>query len=176
MRDEDSPRGPRRPIDPKALDAARQYLQGALDQMNLQARVEVRAEDPEDPILEVTGDDAAEVVGKKGATLDALQLLCNRVASRAQGGDRATLTLDAAGYRARREAALQALALERGDEVVRSGKGVTLDPMPPRERRVVHMALARFPGVTTRSEGEGEARRIQILPAPKTPNGAPPRA
>lgn len=175
MSEEDSPRSPRKPLDPKALDAARDYLQGALDQMNLRATVAVRAEDPDDPMLEVTGDDAAEVVGKKGATLDALQLLCNRVASRAQGGDRASLTLDAAGYRARREAALQALALERADEAVRFGKVVSLDPMPPRERRVVHMALARFPGVTTRSEGEGDTRRIQLIPTPRATNGAPPR-
>lgn len=155
----------RRPVDPRAVDAAADYLDEALERMGLQATVRTREEDGE-TVLEITGRDAASMVGKKGATLDALQLLCNRVASRELDGDRVSLTLDADGYRARRAKQLTTIAEQLGRRCVTEGKILVMEPLPPRERRVIHMALARFPGVSTRSEGEGEERRIQIIPMP----------
>jgi spoIIIJ-associated protein len=155
----------RRPVDPRAVDAAADYLDEALERMGLDATVRTREEDGE-TVLEITGRDAASMVGKKGATLDALQLLCNRVASRELDGDRVSLTLDADGYRARRAKQLTTIAEQLGRRCVAEGKVLVMEPLPPRERRVIHMALARFPGVSTRSEGEGEERRIQIIPMP----------
>lgn len=155
----------RRPVDPRAVAAAADYLDEALERMGLDATVRTREEDGE-TVLEITGRDAASLVGKKGATLDALQLLCNRVASRELDGDRVSLTLDADGYRARRAKQLTTIAEQLGRRCVAEGKVLVMEPLPPRERRVIHMALARFPGVSTRSEGEGEERRIQIIPMP----------
>lgn len=153
------------PTDPRATAAAQGFLAQTLALMGYDAAVSVR-ETPDGTVLEVHGPDAPEVVGKKGATLDALQLLCNRVGSRVLAGERAGLTVDAAGYRARREAQLSSRAQQLGQQCVQECKVITMEPLPPRERRVVHMALARFPGVTTQSEGDGEERRIQIIPMP----------
>lgn len=148
-----------------AIEAARAFLAATLEQMGLAITVAVR-EGEDETVFELAGADAALAIGKKGATLDALQLLCNRVAARAQGGARAFILLDADGYRARREQSLADMAAQLGKQCLQQGKVITMDPLPPRERRVVHMALARFPGLTTRSEGEGEDRRVQIIPMP----------
>lgn len=165
---EQPPRNPQRAPaarDPKAIEAARRFLSETLGQMGFTASVEVR-EEADETIFEIVGPDATHIVGKKGVTLDALQLLCNRVVTRALKGERNTVVVDADGYRARREESLTHMAQQLGNQCVKQGKVITMDPMPPRERRVVHMALARFAGVTTRSEGDGEERRIQIIPMP----------
>ncbi|MEI8257834.1 MAG: R3H domain-containing nucleic acid-binding protein, partial [Deltaproteobacteria bacterium] len=75
--------------------------------------------------------------------------------------------LDAEGYRARREQSLESMAKRLGAQVAKEGQVIALEPMTARDRRVVHMALERFPGVTTRSEGEGLDRRLLIVPAPE---------
>jgi spoIIIJ-associated protein len=82
------------------------------------------------------------------------------------GGERAALVVDADRWRERRERALTKQAEQLGAECVKRAKVIVMEPLPPRERRVVHMALARFPGVTTQSEGDGEERRIKIIPMP----------
>lgn len=155
----------RRPADPRAVEAGKRFLAQTLTRMGLKCDVDVTDHEG-DTVLSVSGVDAANVVGKKGATIDALQLLVNRVASKEVDGDRAGIIVDADGYRARREKDLTTMAERLGKRCVTEGKVIVMEPMPPRERRVVHMALARFTGVTTRSEGEGEERRIQIIPMP----------
>ena len=134
--------------------------------MQLNAEV-VQYHEDQDVILEIQGDDAAIAIGKKGATLDALQLLCNRVSRKDPHVGRTSIVLDAEGYRARREQSLQSMARRLGAQVVKEGTVITLDPLSARDRRVVHMALARFPGVATRSEGDGLERRLQIIPMPE---------
>ncbi len=155
----------RLPTDPKVAAAAQGFLAQTLALMDYDVAVSVR-ETPDGTVLEVHGPDAPAVVGKKGSTLDALQVLCNRVGGKFLSGERAGLTVDAAGYRAEREAQLSDRAQELGQQCLKECKVITMEPLPPRERRVVHMALARFPGVTTQSQGEGEERRIQIIPMP----------
>ena len=147
------------------IEAVRRFLVQTLDDMGLDVSVSVLFRD-EEAVLEIVGPDAGLAIGKKGATLDALQVLCNRVLGRAVGTARTHLLLDAAGYRARREQSLATMAQHLGQQCVQAGTVITMDPLSPRERRVVHMALAQFPGVTTRSEGEGEDRRVQIIPVP----------
>ena len=142
------------------------FLEGTLQRMGLRVEVHEYDEEP-DVVLEIEGDDAAVAIGKKGVTLDALQLLCNRVARKLPDGMNASIVLDAEGYRARREQALENMARKMGERAVREGEVVTLEPMSPRDRRIVHMALARFPGVSTRSEGEGLERRLKIVPMPR---------
>jgi spoIIIJ-associated protein len=72
--------------------------------------------------------------------------------------------IDAEGYRARREETLTTMARRLGRQAVDEGKIITFEPMNPQDRRVVHMALANFAGVVTKSDGEGDARRVQIIP------------
>ncbi|MBI2396138.1 MAG: KH domain-containing protein [Deltaproteobacteria bacterium] len=113
--------------------------------------------------IDIAGPDASILIGKRGATLFALQFLANRVVNRGPQGRR-YVVLDVEGYRARREKGLAAVAVKLGEQAVREGKVITFDPMSPRERRVVHLALAKFPGLRTESSGEGESRRVQIIP------------
>lgn len=102
------------------------------------------------------------LIGKRGSTLFALQFLANRVVNRGPSGR--YVVLDVEGYRERREKGLAAVALKLGEQAVREGKVITFDPMSPRERRVVHLALAKYDGVRTESQGEGDQRRVQIIP------------
>jgi spoIIIJ-associated protein len=118
---------------------------------------------PEEIRIEIEGKDAGRVIGKKGQTLSALQFLTNRVINR-PGLKRRHVIIDAEGYRARREDTLTSMARRLGKQAVEEGKIITFEPMSPQDRRVVHLALAKFPGVVTKSDGEGDARRVQIIP------------
>ena len=120
-------------------------------------------EPPEDIRLEIEGPDAGRIIGKKGQTLSALQFLTNRVVNRPTK-ERRHVIIDAEGYRERREDSLTSLAKKLGERAVDEGKIITFEPMPPQDRRIVHLALAKFPGVVTKSGGEGDARRVQIIP------------
>jgi spoIIIJ-associated protein len=154
--------------DPEVVARVRAFLETTLAKMGLTVTVAQRDDGP-DVVLEIAGVDAAIAIGKKGATLDALQMLCNRVAGRGPAGVRASIVLDSQGYRARREQSLAQMAQRLGEQAVKEGTVITLDPLSARDRRVVHMALARFPGVVTRSEGDGLERRLQIIPMPERP-------
>ena len=120
-------------------------------------------ENPEEIRIEIVGRDSARVIGKKGQVLQALQFLTHRVSNR-PGEDRRHILVDAEGYRSRRDDNLASMARKLGKEAVKLGKIITFEPMNPRDRRVVHMALAKFEGVITKSEGEGDDRRVQIIP------------
>jgi spoIIIJ-associated protein len=129
--------------------------------------VEVRvASDGEGGLLgAVDGPGADGLVGRGGEVIDALQYLAAQVVSRAEGGGRVRVTLDAGGYRARREAALIDLAGRAAAEAVEFGEEVELDAMTPHDRRIVHLALKERTDVVTRSEGEEPRRRIIVEPA-----------
>lgn len=148
--------------DAKAADA-RAFLQGVFDRMDLDVRVVVR-EDDEEVVLDVDGEDAGRAIGKKGQTLDALQFLVNKVVNRSPHGRR-HVVVDSGDYRARYEKGLVSMARREAKRAVQQGRVVTLEPMTAKDRRVVHLSLARFPGVSTRSNGEGLDRRLQIIPA-----------
>lgn len=120
-------------------------------------------ENPEEIRIEIVGKDSARVIGKKGQVLQALQFLTHRVINR-PGEERRHILVDAEGYRSRRDDNLANMARKLGKEAVKLGKIITFEPMNPRDRRVVHMALAKFEGVITKSDGEGDDRRVQIIP------------
>jgi spoIIIJ-associated protein len=80
------------------------------------------------------------------------------------GIERRYVSVDADGYRSRREDSLASMARRLGKQAVSDGQIITFEPMSPRDRRVVHLALAKFEGVVTKSEGEGDDRRVQIIP------------
>lgn len=143
-------------------EAARRVTQGILDRMDLEATVHVR-EDDERVVLDIDGPDAGRAIGKKGMTLEALQFLVNKIINR-DPDERRHIVLDSGDYRERHDNGLVSMAKREAKRAITSGRAVTLEPMSARDRRVIHVSLAKFPGVSTRSEGEGMDRRLQIIP------------
>lgn len=152
--------------DERAVRALR-FVQTVLEEMGFDCRARLKQPDPSDEnpeiTIEVIGNDTARVIGKKGQVLGALQFLTHRVINR-PGLDRRHVLVDAEGYRSRRDDSLATMAKRLGQQAVELGKVITFEPMNPRDRRVVHLALAKFEGVITRSDGEGDDRRVQIIP------------
>jgi spoIIIJ-associated protein len=151
-------------------DRTRQALQFVTDvvrEMDLECRVRLRrpreGDSPDEINIDIAGRDAGLIIGKKGQVLQALQFLTHRVVNR-PGIDRRHVLVDAEGYRSRRDDSLANMARRLGKQAMAEGKIITFEPMNPRDRRVVHMALAKFEGVITKSDGEGEDRRVQIIP------------
>jgi spoIIIJ-associated protein len=130
--------------------------------LGLRASVDV-VEDDEEIAATVNGEDLGLLIGKHGATIDALQHLATRVAFRGQA-DRKTVVIDAAGYRERREAALQRAADQAVEDALSYGRAVELEPMSAAERRVVHTYLRDRTEVQTHSEGDEPDRRLVVTP------------
>lgn len=145
----------------KREEAAR-VLREILDKMGIDAEVSA-FDDGERIILDAHGSESGLVIGKKGATLDALQYIVNRVIFK-KPGEGPGVVVDAEGYRGRREDSLADMARRLAEKAIRSGRPVAVEPMTPSDRRIVHNALADHPEVTTESEGEGQARRVVIFP------------
>lgn len=145
---------------------ALEFVTELIDNMEMECSVRLlrpRDEEEAEILLEISGEDAGRIIGKKGQVLSAVQFLTNRVVNR-PGLDKRHVTVDAEGYRRRRENTLASMARKLGKQAVTDGKIITFEPMNPRDRRVVHLALAKFEGVITKSEGEGDDRRVQIIP------------
>jgi spoIIIJ-associated protein len=119
--------------------------------------------DPESLELEIRGDGSGILIGRHGQTLDALEYIVNRALAR-RLKDAINVTLDTEAYRARRRQQIHRMALSMGERAKREHAAVKLDPMAPRERRIVHLALKDDPLITTRSSGEGYIRAIEIVP------------
>ncbi|MFI5307554.1 MAG: protein jag [Polyangiales bacterium] len=134
-----------------------------VSRMGLQLEVKIR-EDADEVVLDLSGGDAGRAIGKKGQTLDALQFIINKIVNRFPESRRHVL-LDSGDYRQRREDGLASMARREAKRAVVQSRIVTLEPMSPRDRRVIHLSLAKFPGVSTRSDGEGNERRVRIIPA-----------
>ena len=127
--------------------------------------IRVQADEDGDINATIDGDGADALVGRGGEVIDALQYLGSQIVSRAEGGGRYRVQLDAAGYRARREDALVKLANRAAEEALEYGEEIELDAMTPHDRRIVHMALKDRTDVVTRSEGDEPRRRIVVEPA-----------
>jgi len=154
-------------------ELASEMLIEILKRMSLTVEVKVR-EDAEEVILDVAGEDAGRVIGKKGQTLDALQFLINKIVNRFPDGRR-HIVLDSGDYRQRRENGLASMARREAKRAVQQSRIITLEPMSPRDRRVIHLSLAKFPGVSTRSDGQGAERRVRIIPARQARSERQPR-
>ena len=132
--------------------------------MGLQVDIKIREDTEDEVVLDIAGGDAGRVIGKKGQTLDALQFIINKIVNRFPEGRRHIL-LDSGDYRQRREDGLVSMARREAKRAVAQSRIITLEPMSPRDRRVIHLSLAKFPGVSTRSDGQGNERRVRIIPA-----------
>jgi spoIIIJ-associated protein len=144
-------------------ELAAEMVSEIVTRMGLKVAIEIR-EDGEEVVLDLAGEDAGRVIGKKGQTLDALQFVINKIVNRFPEGRRHIL-LDSGDYRQRREDGLASMARREAKRAVAQGRIITLEPMSPRDRRVIHLSLAKFPGVSTRSDGQGSERRVRIIPA-----------
>lgn len=174
--DESSPEPAAQQGDPGAVpddgraELASDFLADVLRDMGMDVGVKRRKprddSGPDEIRLEIVGRDAGRVIGKKGQVLAALQYLVSRVVNK-PGQPRRHVVLDAEGYRERRDASLATMARRLGQQAAQEGKIITFEPMSPRDRRVVHLALASFSDVVTRSDGEGEDRRVRIIPVRK---------
>jgi spoIIIJ-associated protein len=133
------------------------------------ARVGVRRAEPagderEPPlVLDVHGSGTEELIGRRGDTLAALQLITRLIVGREMAG-RVHLVVDVDDFKVRREQSLRRLAQRLAEQAVRTDRTVVLEPMPPHERRYVHLALRDHPHVTTQSIGEGDRRKVTIIP------------
>ena len=137
------------------------------DALELQATVEVTESDEELRAV-VEGEDLGLLIGKHGATIDAIQHLGMRIALRGDADGR-RVVVDAAGYRARRENALQREADRAVADALRYGRSVELEPMRAPERKVVHMYLRERTDIETHSEGDEPERRLVVSPLAAPP-------
>ena len=137
------------------------YLQQVLAQYSPETKVE--AELKNGISINLTGDDAGALIGKRGETLDALQYLTSMVANRGDK-DYVRLTLDTCGYRERRKQTLVELAQRLSNSAIKKGRPVTLEPMNPYERRVIHSTVTEIEGVSSHSVGEEPYRKVIITP------------
>ena len=144
------------------LERLRSVVSRVVQALGLDASVEV--EETEDELrATVQGEDLALLIGRHGATIDALQHVAMRAALR--GGEaRKQVVVDAAGYRERRETALRRSADRAVADALRFGRPVELEPMRSLERKVVHMYLRERTEVETHSEGEEPERRLVVTP------------
>ena len=132
--------------------------------MGEQADIEtVRDEGLQTVELNIKGDGSGILIGRHGQTLDALEYIVNRILGR-RIKDAVAIAIDTESYRARRRGQLHRMALSKGEQAKREHITVTLDPMAPRDRRIVHLALKDDPLITTRSFGEGFLRSIEVVP------------
>ena len=118
-------------------------------------------EDEDRTHFEIEGDDAGLLIGRRGETLQSFQFLVNFILRR-RLKDYASIILDVEGYKERRNRTLKSLALRMADRAIRYRNSVTLDPMSPSERRIIHMALSNHTKVSTESIGSGSDRRVTI--------------
>jgi spoIIIJ-associated protein len=147
-------------------EQVRAVVEAVVDALGLDADIEVEATD-EAIVATVEGEDLGLFIGRHGQTIEAVQHLAQRVVFKDQepDGPRRRIVVDAAGYRARRQEALEGQADDAADEAVRYGRAVALDAMSATERRIVHEHLRDRDDVETYSEGDEPHRHLVIAPA-----------
>ncbi len=118
----------------------------------------------------VSGPDIALLIGRDGRTIDAVQQVVSAIVRRAPGGEDVMVEIDAGGYRARRRARLEEAARSAAERALSTGMPVALEPMPPLERKLVHVALQDAEGIETQSEGEEPERYVVVAPVAAQPH------
>ena len=144
---------------------AKRILEGILSRMGLDCPVTIE-ETPDAIILNIKGDGSGLLIGKRGQNLDAIQYIVNKAVSK-YADNRKMIVVDTEGYRKRREESLIALAANLAEKVKKSKKALTVGHMNAHDRRIIHLALQNDESLTTKSRGEGEFRKIVIMPVKK---------
>jgi spoIIIJ-associated protein len=146
-------------------ERAKAVLEGILTHMGIAVPVSVE-ETEESILLNIKGDGGGLLIGRRGQNLDAIQYIVNKAANRSING-RKMIIIDTEAYRKRREESLVSLAEKLGEKVKKTKKAVTVSHMNAHDRRIIHMALQNDTTLTTKSRGEGEYRKIVIIPSKK---------
>ena len=145
-------------------DNVKNFLNDVLSAMNLEVVVNIEYDEEERNMnIDISGDDMGMLIGKRGQTLDSLQYLVSLVANK-DTDDYIRVKVDTENYRERRKATLENLAKNMAHKVKRIRRSVSLEPMNPYERRIIHSALQDDKYVTTHSEGDEPYRRVVITP------------
>lgn len=139
---------------------AAEWIERLLDKMRINARVGVRYEEGRIE-LDITGNNMGVLIGRRGQTLDAIQYVTTLAVNR-KTIDFVPVQVDAGGYREKRRQSIQKNALAAKQKVIKSGRRVTLEPMTPAERRLVHVALSDAPEVVTYSVDDEPRRKVVI--------------
>ncbi len=149
------------------LDKTEATISKLLYLMGLQAQVSAHygeaREDRRPIMVDIRGGDLGVLIGRRGETLDAFQYVSSLMVGK-ETGQFTQLIVDVEGHRDRRERQLRQLARRMAEQVTKSGRKLTLEPMPAAERRIIHMELRDHPAVTTQSSGEEPHRKVTILP------------
>ena len=148
-------------VEDVTMEAVEKFLKDTLNAMGMEVEFTTCVDKEGALSIEMKGENMGILIGKRGQTLDSLQYLANRVANKHQEGY-VRVKLDTENYRARREETLKNLAKNIAYKVKRSRRAVSLEPMNPYERRIIHSALQNDPYVTTHSEGEEPYRKVVI--------------
>jgi spoIIIJ-associated protein len=149
------------------LDKTESVVSKLLFRMGMQAQVSAHYGEPRDerrPIMvDIRGQDLGVLIGHRGETLNAFQYVSSLMVGK-ETQQFIHLIVDVEGHRDRRERQLRQLAQRMAEQVIKTGRKLTLEPMPAAERRVIHMELREHPAVTTQSSGEEPHRKITIFP------------
>jgi spoIIIJ-associated protein len=151
------------------LHVAQETVGELLSKMHVQAQVVASYGEVDDVrgtraiLVDITGKDLSVLIGKRSETLNALQYISRLIVSK-ELGENVMLVIDVEGYRTRRERQLRQLAHRMAEQAVKTGRKQTLEPMPPNERRIIHMELRDDAHVTTESYGEEPHRKVTIIP------------
>lgn len=152
------------------VETGRDVLVGLLERLGLKADVEIvpqsDAESDEGErglVLNIVGEDLEALIGRQNETLSALELITRLMANQ-QSHARTAFSVDVNGYRAKRAESLRRLALRMAEQAIETGRTVVLEPMSPAERRIIHLALRDSPTVDTQSIGEGDHRKVTVVP------------
>jgi spoIIIJ-associated protein len=150
-------------------EAAVETVSALLEKMHVEATVTTSLSEPDDVtgriinVLEIHGDDLSTLIGPRGDTLNSLQYI-SRLMVGHKLHNRTGFVIDVEGYRKRREQALSRLAERMARKVAKRKRTMSLEPMPPHERRIIHMTLRDDKFVYTESTGEGSRRKVRIIP------------
>lgn len=151
------------------IELGRELLSGLLEHMGITAEIEITEQSDAEAdeseraqVLNIVGDELGALIGRQNEVLSALEFI-TRLMVNQRSRSRSNFIVDANGYRAKRAEALRKLALRTAEQVVQTNRTMVLEPMPPAERRIIHLALRDHPTVATQSVGEGDHRKVTIV-------------
>ena len=149
---------------PDSVTITSEVLESLMSMMGVDATLTLKQmynESLDGPVFEIEGDDAGLLIGRKGETLNTIQFMVKYIVSH-KVGERVNVMIDVEGYQERRHQSLANMAHRVAGRVENTGRAIALEPMPPNERRIVHLALSDHPSVTTESAGVGDSRQVVI--------------
>ena len=145
-------------------DKTRDFLEELFKKMNVEAKIDISEEEEGRLKVTLSGEEMGLIIGRRGENLDALQYITNLSVNKNED-ERVRISIDTENYREKREESLERLAKRVAEKVTKYGRSVSLEPMPPSERRIIHACLQDYKGVTTFSTGSEPQRRVIVAPA-----------